>query len=59
MPRSPLEIAENLEQLRVLEAGGRMHTYEVSEALPGVDTPADLERVRQALGDKSIDDNEP
>jgi len=59
MPRSPLEVAESLEQLRVLEAGERMHTYAVSESLPGVDTPEDLDRVRLALGDNSIDDNKP
>ncbi len=59
MPRSPLEIAESLEQLRVLEAGERMHTYAVSESLPGVDTPEDLDRVRLALGDNSMDDNKP
>ncbi len=59
MPRSPLEVAENLEQLRILEAGERMHTYVVSESLPGVDTPADLDRVRLALGDNSMDDNKP
>ena len=59
MPQSPLEIAESLEQLRILEAGERMQTYAVSESLPGVDTPQDLDRVRRALGDNSIDDNEP
>ena len=59
MPQSPLEIAEGLEQLRVLEAGECMHTYAVSESLPGVDTPEDLDRVRLALGDSSIDENKP
>ena len=51
--------AESLEQLRIREAGERMHTYEVSESPPGVDTPEDLDRVRLALGDNSIDDNKP
>ena len=59
MPRSPLEVAEGLEQLRILEAGERMHTYVVSESLPGVDTPEDLDRVRLVLGDNSVDDNKP
>jgi 3-deoxy-manno-octulosonate cytidylyltransferase (CMP-KDO synthetase) len=59
MPPSRLEMAENLEQLRVFEAGERMQTHEVSEALPGVDTPADLERVRQMLSDSATGDNGP
>lgn len=47
---SPLEQMESLEQLRVLWHGGRIHVAE-AEVLPGhgVDTPADLERVRLAL----------
>ncbi len=48
---SPLETAEKLEQLRALEIG---MSIVVGIALerpgPGVDTPADLERVRALLG---------
>lgn len=46
---SELEAAEGLEQLRLLEAGETIVTYPVAEALPGVDTPEDLERVRAYL----------
>ena len=48
---SPLETIESLEQLRVLWHGERIAVH-VSEARPGpgVDTPADLERVRAMLG---------
>lgn len=48
---SPLEAIESLEQLRVLWHGERIAVH-VSEARPGpgVDTPADLERVRAMLG---------
>lgn len=46
---SALERAEGLEQLRLLEAGETIWTYEVGEAVPGVDTEEDLERVRKAL----------
>lgn len=47
MPPSPLEQIESLEQLRVLWHGERIAVH-VSEHMPGagVDTPADLERVR-------------
>jgi len=43
---SPLEEAEKLEQLRVLEHGFNIKVVAVPHAWPGVDTPADLERLR-------------
>lgn len=49
MPESPLERAESLEQLRILEAGYALKTYPVEASPPGIDTPADLERVREFL----------
>ncbi len=46
-----LERMESLEQLRVLWHGGRIHLAEAAELPgPGIDTPEDLERVRQLLG---------
>jgi 3-deoxy-manno-octulosonate cytidylyltransferase (CMP-KDO synthetase) len=45
-PRSPLECAEELEQLRALERGMRIRMVEVDSAPPEVDTAEDLERVR-------------
>ena len=45
---TPLEQAERLEQLRVLEHGHRLRVAIVDRASPGVDTPADLERLREA-----------
>ncbi|MGQ3823722.1 3-deoxy-manno-octulosonate cytidylyltransferase [Pseudomonas alliivorans] len=45
-----LENTENLEQLRALWKGVRIHVADALEALPaGVDTPEDLERVRRLL----------
>lgn len=41
LPRTPLEITESLEQLRVLEHGHRIAVGEVKHAAPGIDTPAD------------------
>lgn len=52
IPRSSLEQAEGLEQLRVLEAGRAIQTFPVAEAVPGVDTPEDLERVQRLLEER-------
>lgn len=47
---SPLERTEKLEQLRALEHGMRVQLVTLARApLPGVDTPEDLERVRETL----------
>jgi 3-deoxy-manno-octulosonate cytidylyltransferase (CMP-KDO synthetase) len=46
---TPLEKAESLEQLRVLEHGYRIKMVEVAERPMGVDTPEDLERVRREV----------
>jgi len=46
---TPLERAERLEQLRVLEHGYRIMTTETKRDPIGVDTPRDLERVRRLV----------
>lgn len=49
-PTSPVEQAESLEQLRAMWFGCRIHVADACEPPPaGVDTPADLARVRQLL----------
>jgi len=50
MPPAALEAVEKLEQLRFLEAGCRIAMAQAAEFIPpGVDTPEDLERVRDLL----------
>jgi 3-deoxy-manno-octulosonate cytidylyltransferase (CMP-KDO synthetase) len=46
---TPLELAEKLEQLRVLENGHRIMVVETEHSSIGVDTPADLEKVLEHL----------
>jgi 3-deoxy-manno-octulosonate cytidylyltransferase (CMP-KDO synthetase) len=46
---TPLEEAESLEQLRALEHGVRIRTVTTTHDSVGVDTPADLERVRRLV----------
>ena len=50
MSASPLEQLEKLEQLRFLEAGKVIRMEQACSAIPaGIDTPADLERVRKLI----------
>jgi 3-deoxy-manno-octulosonate cytidylyltransferase (CMP-KDO synthetase) len=49
MPQTPLERAEKLEQLRVLENGYRIRVVETGHETIGVDTPVDLEKVLEKL----------
>jgi 3-deoxy-manno-octulosonate cytidylyltransferase (CMP-KDO synthetase) len=49
LPPTPLERAEALEQLRALEHGYRILVVETAYDSVGVDTPEDLERVRQLM----------
>ncbi len=49
LPPSLLEMRENLEQLRALEAGMRIVCARMEHGPFGVDTPADLERARRLL----------
>ena len=49
LPQTALEQAEALEQLRALEHGHRIRAVETQHDSIGVDTPEDLERVRQTL----------
>lgn len=49
MPQTPLEKLEKLEQLRVLENGYKIAVVNTDYEAVGVDTPEDLERVREIV----------
>jgi 3-deoxy-manno-octulosonate cytidylyltransferase (CMP-KDO synthetase) len=49
LPQTALERAESLEQLRALEHGFHIRAVETQYDSIGVDTPEDLEHVRQAI----------
>ncbi len=50
MTPSPLETAERLEQLRILENGGDIQMAEACEFIPaGIDTAEDLNRIRRLV----------
>jgi 3-deoxy-manno-octulosonate cytidylyltransferase (CMP-KDO synthetase) len=51
LPRTELERAEALEQLRALEFGIRIRAVETTHDTIGVDTPEDLERVRRLFAE--------
>jgi 3-deoxy-manno-octulosonate cytidylyltransferase (CMP-KDO synthetase) len=48
-PAAPLELQESLEQLRALANGIRIRVVATKHVVAGVDTPEDLERVRQTM----------
>ena len=49
MPAAPLERQESLEQLRALAHGIRIRVVDTRHVAAGVDTPEDLERIRQLM----------
>ncbi len=53
LPPAPLEQREKLEQLRALENGMRIDAALVDSVPVGVDTPADLARIRELMADKT------
>jgi len=49
LPAVPLELVESLEQLRAMAHGIRIRVVDTPHLTAAVDTPADLERVRQLM----------
>ena len=61
LPPTPLEQSETLEQLRALEHGVRIRVVVTPHASPGVDTPADIDRLAAHLaraGDREREEEE-
>jgi 3-deoxy-manno-octulosonate cytidylyltransferase (CMP-KDO synthetase) len=55
MQQAPIETAEALEQVRALWHGHRIAVHVTQDAPgPGVDTPADLERVRAVFAGRAV-----
>jgi 3-deoxy-manno-octulosonate cytidylyltransferase (CMP-KDO synthetase) len=53
LPASRLELAERLEQLRVLESGRRIRMIEIERPSLSVDTPEDIIKVEQFLEERA------
>jgi 3-deoxy-manno-octulosonate cytidylyltransferase (CMP-KDO synthetase) len=53
-PPSPLEESESLEQLRILENGGKIGAVIAAEVGPGVDSPEDLLKAEEYITNKNI-----
>ena len=49
LPQGELEIAEKLEQLRLLENGIRIHCIEIDRKMVGIDTAGDLEKAKKLI----------
>lgn len=54
LPRTPLQLAEDLEQLKVIEHGYRIKTAVVECSSIGVDIPDDIQKVEQWLCKQNI-----
>ena len=52
IPQTPLELAESLEQLRMLESGYSIRVLNVAAAWPGVDTIEDLRQLEALLAER-------
>jgi 3-deoxy-manno-octulosonate cytidylyltransferase (CMP-KDO synthetase) len=54
--QTKLELAENLEQLRLIENDKKIYCHEIFSEIQGVDTPDDIEKVRKIF--KNIQKND-
>jgi 3-deoxy-manno-octulosonate cytidylyltransferase (CMP-KDO synthetase) len=54
LPQTPLEIAESVDMLRVLESGYKVKMIPTSRETYSVDTVDDLKKVEDAMGDDKL-----
>jgi 3-deoxy-manno-octulosonate cytidylyltransferase (CMP-KDO synthetase) len=54
LPETPLQKIEDLEQLKVLEAGYKIKVVQVGQSSPCVDIPEDIQRVEKWLCTQNI-----
>ncbi|XP_010919659.1 3-deoxy-manno-octulosonate cytidylyltransferase, mitochondrial isoform X2 [Elaeis guineensis] len=54
LPPTPLQLEEDLEQLKVLENGYKMKVIKVDHDAHGVDTPEDVEKIEALMRERSI-----
>ncbi|XP_073007629.1 3-deoxy-manno-octulosonate cytidylyltransferase, mitochondrial [Typha latifolia] len=54
LPPTPLQLEEDLEQLKVLENGYKMKVIKVDHDAHGVDTPEDIEKIETLMQERNI-----
>ncbi|CAM8906338.1 unnamed protein product [Rhodiola kirilowii] len=54
LPPTPLQLEEDLEQLKVLENGYKMKVIKVDHEAHGVDTPEDVEKIERYMRERHI-----
>ncbi|XP_042501570.1 3-deoxy-manno-octulosonate cytidylyltransferase, mitochondrial [Macadamia integrifolia] len=54
LPPTPLQLEEDLEQLKVLENGYKMKVIKVDHDAHGVDTPEDVEKIEALVREKNL-----
>ncbi|ONK79224.1 uncharacterized protein A4U43_C01F4190 [Asparagus officinalis] len=54
LPPTPLQLEEDLEQLKVLENGYKMKVIKVDHDAHGVDTPEDVEKIESLMRERNI-----
>ncbi|KAK9085929.1 hypothetical protein Sjap_026340 [Stephania japonica] len=54
LPPTPLQLEEDLEQLKVLENGYKMKVIKVDHDAHGVDTPEDVEKIESLMRERNL-----